>query len=224
MLKFSLFLLLAWVFGNPFIAILVLLILLYALDRRYVGLTPSFYKPLKRRARIRKLKQHIVQSPNDVSAKHELARLLIEKKSYKEALKLLVPLQHTLEDSAEFWDDLGTAYLQTGDEENGETCITRALELNPKVKYGAPYLRLAALYSNSRTEQALACLEDFAGIQSSSCEAYFRLAAINKQLGRMEEAKGAIEEGLRVYRMLPRYKKRQERGWAVRLLSKKLTG
>lgn len=221
MLKFSLFLLLAWLFGNPFIAILVMLVLLYVLDRRFVGLTPSILKPLKRSSRIRKLKQHIGLSPNDVSAKLELARLFIEKKNYREALKWLEPLQNTLDDSAEYWDDLGTTYLYTGNEERGEACIIRALELNPRVKYGAPYLRLAAYYSNGRIDQALSYIRAFQEIHSSSCEAYDRLAAIYKMLGQAEESKLAVQEGLRIYRMLPRYKKRLERKWAVRLLLKK---
>ena len=52
MLKFSLFVFLFWLIGNPFVAILVMLILLYLLDRRFVGLTPSVFKPLKRMSRI----------------------------------------------------------------------------------------------------------------------------------------------------------------------------
>ncbi|WP_028609966.1 tetratricopeptide repeat protein [Paenibacillus harenae] len=225
MLKFSLlFVLLTWIFGNPFIAIIIILLLLYGLDRRFIGLTPSLFKPIKRLSRIRKLKRHIDLSPNDMSAKHELARLLIEKKSYREALTWLEPLQQTLEDSAEFWDDLGACYLFTGDEERGAACTNRALELNPRVKYGAPYLRLAAHYASGRTELALSYIRAFQDIQSSSCEAYDRLASIYKRLGQSENAKRAVEEGLRIYRMLPRYKRRQERKWAVRLLTKKLTG
>ncbi|MNZ70392.1 Tetratricopeptide repeat protein [compost metagenome] len=224
MLKFSLFILLAWLFGNPITAIIVMLVLLYILDRRFIGLSPSFFKPIKRLARIKKLKQHISLSPNDVSAKQELGRLLIDRKKYSEALKWLEPLQSVLEDSAEYWDDLGLCRLHTGDEERGVACISRALELNPRVKYGAPYLRLAAYYSIGRTEQAVAYIRAFQDIQSSSCEAYDRLAAIYKQLGQKEETKMAVEEGLRIYQMLPRYKKREERKWAVRLLLKKWTG
>lgn len=224
MLKFSLFILLTWLFGNPFIAIIIMLILLYVLDRRFVGLTPSLFKPLKRFTKIRKLRQHIHISPNDVSSKHELARLLIERKKYSEALKWLEPLQHTLEDSAEYWDDLGNSYLSIGDEERGVACTLRGLDLNARVKYGAPYLRLAAHYSNGRTDQALSYIHAFQEIHSSSCEAYDRLAFIYKQLGQAEESKRATEEGLRIFRMLPRYKKRQERKWAVRLFFKKLAG
>ncbi|WP_141500321.1 tetratricopeptide repeat protein [Paenibacillus luteus] len=224
MLKFSLFFMLFWLFGNPFIAILVLLILLYVLDRRFVGILPSFVKPLKRISRIKKLRQQINQSPNEVSAKHELARLLIERKKYKEALQWLEPLQNTLEDSAEYWDDLGISYLHNGDEERFVASTLHGLELNLRVKYGAPYLRLAAFYSNGRAEQALAYIRDFQTINSSSCEAYDQLAAIYKKLGDDQEARSAIEEGLRIYRMLPRYKKRQERKWAVRLYFKKVRG
>src|SRR5690606_19394484 len=121
----------------------------------------SIMKPIKRRSRIRKLKQHIDLSPNDVSAKQELARLYIERKKYREALQLLEPLQRTLDDSAEYWDDLGNCYMHTGNIEQGEACTARALELNPRVKYGAPYLRLAAYHSSRHTEQALAYLKSF---------------------------------------------------------------
>lgn len=224
MLKFSLFLLFVWLFGNPFIAILVMLTLLYLLDRRFVGLTPSIFKPLKRISRIKKLRQQIDRSPSDVTSKHELARLLIERKKYSEALHWLEPLQHSLEDSAEFWDDLGTSCLYCGDEERGVASTLRGLSLNPRVKYGAPYLRLANHFSNERTEQALAFIQKFQTINSSSCEAYDQLASIYKQLGNALEARRSTEEGLRIYRMLPRYKKRQERKWAVRLFWKKITG
>ncbi|WP_424768358.1 tetratricopeptide repeat protein [Paenibacillus sp. sgz302251] len=224
MLKLSLVLFLAWIFGNPFIAIIVLLILFYALDRRFVGLSPSFIKPLKRLSRIRKLKQHTQLSPNDVSAKLEHARLLIERKKYSEALKWLEPLEHTLEDSAEYWDDLGLSYFYSGNSDRGVACMHRSLELNPRVKYGAPYLRLATHYSKARTDQALSYIRAFQEIHSSSCEAYDRLAAIYNLMGQKNEAARVVEDGLRIYRTLPRFKKRQERKWAVRLLFKKIIG
>src|SRR4029453_18253958 len=154
MLKFSLFVFLIWLFGNPFLAILVMLILLYVLARGFFWLKPSLFKPLKRLSRIKKLRQLIDSSPNDVSSKHELARLLIERKKYSEALRWLDPLQHTLDESAEYWDDLGICCLNTGDEERGTASTLRGLNLNPRVKYGAPYLRLASHYSKEQTEKA----------------------------------------------------------------------
>lgn len=222
MFKFTfLFLWLSWLLGNPIVAIIVLLILLYVLDRRFVGLSPSLWKPLKRRSRISKLRQRIEASPSDVSAKQELARLLIEAKKPKDAQRVLEPLRNVLADSAEFWDDLGTTYLMTGNAGEGEPLVLRALELNPKVKYGAPYLRLAAVHSKQNPEKALSYLNAFQEIHSSSCEAYDRLSFIFREMGRTEDAKRAAQEGIRLYRALPKYRKRSERKWAVRLLLKK---
>lgn len=222
MFKFTLlFLWLSWLLGNPIVAIIVLLIILYALDRRFVGLSPSIWKPIKRRSRISKLKQHIRSAPSDVSAKQELARHLIDAKRFKEARQVLEPLREVLADSAEYWDDLGHCYMQTGDAEKGEASVLQGLKLNPRVKYGAPYLRLAASSMKSDSERALSYLQAFQDIHSSSCEAYDRLASIYKGMGKTEDAKRAAEEGLRMYKSLPRYRKRSERKWAVRLLLKK---
>ncbi|REK69389.1 tetratricopeptide repeat protein [Paenibacillus paeoniae] len=222
MIKFTfLFLWLSWLLGNPIIAVVVLLLILYALDRRFIGLTPSLWKPFKRRSRISKLRQHIASSPSDVSSKHDLARLLIESKKFKEASTVLEPLQGTLADSAEYWDDLGHSYLQQGNIEKGEAYTLQSLKLNPKVKYGAPYLRLAAARMKKNPEQALHALQAFQNIHSSSCEAYYKLATIYKEMNRIEESKLAAQEGLRLYKALPRYRKRSERKWAVRLLLKK---
>ncbi|GGG51813.1 tetratricopeptide repeat protein [Paenibacillus radicis (ex Gao et al. 2016)] len=224
MSKVLLFVFLTWLTGNPFIAIIVLLVILYALDRRFVGLTPSFMKPLRRSSQLRKLKRHIALAPNDTSSKLEAARILIEKKKYREALGLLEPMERMLEDSAEYWDDLGLCCLELGQHERGETAIHKALEINPRVKYGAPYLRLATYYSRTNTEKALSYIASFQNIQSSSCEAFERLATIYKLMDRKQDAAEAIEEGLRVYRALPRYKKRTERKWAIRLLIKRIAG
>lgn len=224
MTKVLLFFFLTWLTGSPIIAILVLLVILYALDRRFVGLTPSLLKPIRRSSQLSKLKKHIALSPNDTSSKLEASRILIEKKKYVEALKLLEPMERVLDESAEYWDDLGISCMHTGQPERGEEAVHRALSINPRVKYGAPYLRLAAYYSNKDAGKALTYIDSFQEIQSSSCEAYARLADIYKQMNRLDDRKTAIEDGLRIYRMLPKYKKRVERKWALRLLFKKWAG
>ncbi|MCZ4136036.1 hypothetical protein BZG24_29640, partial [Escherichia coli] len=56
----------------------------------------------------------------------------------------------------------------------------------------------------------------FQDVHSSSSEAYYLLGSVYRSLGRTAEAKQAYEQSLNVYRSLPKYKKRQERGWAVR--------
>jgi tetratricopeptide (TPR) repeat protein len=222
MSKFLAFGILFWLFGNPLVAILVLLLILYVLDRRYVGLSPSLFKPLKRRNRIGKLKQQLGTNPHDVPAKMELARLLIGRSAYREARQWLEPLQETMNHSAEFWDDLGTCWLHTSELARGEAAIRKALELNPRVKYGEPHLRLASLYAEETDKtRAIEALQTYQGVHSSSCESYYRLGQLYEQLGRKEEAKEVWNQAVAIYRSLPRYKKREERKWVLKSMLKR---
>jgi len=225
MSKFLIFGLLWALLGNPFLAILVMLVILYVIDRRFIGLTPSFIKPFRRRAAIRKLRQQVQLSPSDRSAKHELARLLIERKQFAEAKSILMPMQDVMNDSAEYWDDLGTALAALNEREAAEAAIRNALSINPRVKYGTPYLRLASMWAKDNPEAAIGHLESFRVIQTSSCEAYYKQAQIFQQLGRQEDERRALQECTSIYRQLPRYKRRQERKWALlaklRILSRK---
>ncbi|BBH18726.1 hypothetical protein Back11_00710 [Paenibacillus baekrokdamisoli] len=214
MIKVLAFFLLWRLLGNPFLAIIVLVVVFYLLDRRFLGITPSIVKPLRRFGLIRRLRQQVYMNPNDIPAKHELARLLIERKRYKEAKEWLMPLQDSLDHSAEYWDDLAACLAPLGETQASEAATHNALSINPRVKYGSPYLRLAALHAKTDPEQAIKHLQSFRTIQSSSCEAYYRLSKLYMQLGRSEDAKQSLVECGNMYRSLPRYKKRQERKWA----------
>ncbi|MEK5058585.1 tetratricopeptide repeat protein [Paenibacillus shunpengii] len=214
--------LLLYLFGNPFVAIIVLLLIIYFLDRRFVGVFPSLTKPYKRMRNISKNRQQIAMNPNDVTAKLDLARLLIERKKFKEGNELLRSIEGAYEHSAEYWDALGTTELHLGQLESGEQNILRALEINPRVKYGQPYLRLASAYRDKEHSKALRYVEQFQEISSSSSESYYYLGLVYRALGQPAEAKEAFNQSIQVYRSLPKYKKRQERRWAVRSLFRKM--
>lgn len=218
--KFIGFFLLWNLVGNPFIAILIILLIVYLLDRQFVGLFPSITRPFKRLRHISKLRTQIASSPSDVSSRHELARLLMERRKYREALTILESIRLNSEDSAEYWDDLGTCFLHTGNIIQGEQDILKALQMNPRVKYGRPYLRLAAAFKHSDREKAITYVKEFHSIHSSSSEAYYLLGSMYKDLGRIDEAKSAFKESVTIYKSLPKYKKRQERKWAIRSLLK----
>jgi len=205
-----------WLFGNPFVAVLVLLIILYVLERRFIGLSPSLVRPFKRRNAIAKWKRTLHLSPHDVSAKSELARLLIESKKYGEARDILRGIQTQMDHSAEYWSDLGACDLSLGQLEDGERAMQRALEISPRVKYGQPYLRLAEAFAKVDPAKAIDYLQQFKQVNSSSCEAYYRLGALYSSLGNAAEAASAFRESAQLYRSLPRYMKRHERKWALR--------
>ncbi len=215
-MKFAALFGLLWlVLRNPVAAVLITLLVLYALDRRFVGLSPSLTQPFQRRRRLARLRAQTAVNPHDLSAKMETARLLMEMKRYREAYGILCDLESAMHTSAEYWSDLGVCALALGRLDEGERHMRRALDLNPRVKYGEPYLRLAEAFASRDAAKALDHLQRFRDIHSSSCEAVYRLGKLYRSLGRPEEARQAFRECVDLYRTLPRYLKRRERKWAL---------
>ena len=201
--------------GNPFVAILVLLLLVYVLDRSFFGFFPSVTKWLARRRRLARALMEVKERPFDVSAKREAARLYMEKKRWEDARRLLEEVVPVMENSPEALCELGICRIKTGDLEQGERDIEAALRMNPRVHYGEPHLRLGEALAPVDPERALAALERFKDANSSSCELYFRLGRLYESLDRKHEAKASYREAVEVYRALPRYKRRSERRWAL---------
>ncbi|WP_159881412.1 tetratricopeptide repeat protein [Paenibacillus puerhi] len=215
MSKVFIFILLTWLLGNPFVALIVLLLIVYMLDRRFIGLTPSFLKPLQRGRRLRRLRDELRLSPHHTSTKHEVARIYMDQKKYEAAYELLTEVHRVMDDSADVLSELGICQLGRGHLEEGESLILRALEINPRVKYGDPYLKLGEAYAATDPERAIRYLESFREVNSSSCEAYYRQGQLYQQLGRAEEARRSFRETVELYRGLPKYKRRHERRWAL---------
>lgn len=215
MSKFILFSLLWWITGSPIVALLVILVIIYFLDRRFVGLLPSVTRPFRLNRRLNRLKQELRLNPHNTSNKLELARLLIEKKRYQQALSILQDVHQVMNDSAEVKYELGHCMLKLGQLSEGERLISEALEINPRIKYGEPYLRLGETLAASNADKALGYLKKFRTLHSSSCEAYYRLGQLYQHFGKDSQAREAFSEAVAVYRSLPKYKKRAERRWAL---------
>jgi tetratricopeptide (TPR) repeat protein len=216
MSKILLFVGLTWLLGSPVAAIIVLLVVVYFLERRYVGLSPSLIRPFRRRNAIAKWRRLLHVSPHDVSAKSELARLLIESKKFSQAREILVGIEAKMDHSAEYWSDIGICDLALGNFALGEQEILRALSISPRVKYGQPYLRLAEACAATDPDKAISYLMQVKEVNSSSCEAFYRLGKIYTTMGKAEEASKSYRECRQLYASLPRYMKRHERKWALR--------
>src|SRR5690606_32960711 len=121
--------------------------------------------------------------------KTEAARILIHLKRYAEAQALLDEVLRQVDDSADVWFDAGLCRLKQGQLSDGEAMIRKALELNARVRYGEPYLRLGEAFAEKDREKALDYLRRFGDIQSSSCEAYYRLGVLLTSMGKTGEAK-----------------------------------
>jgi len=212
--KFILFSILWWITGSPFLAIFLLLVIFYLIDRRYVGIFPSITRPIQRARRMARLKEELRLNPHHTGNKLELARIYLEKHQYREALPYLQEVYEKIEDSPEILYELGLCYLKTGKVGEGENMILGALRENPQLKYGEPYLELVDIFSKRNTEKAFHYLQQIREIHSSSVETYYRLGNLYLTMGQRSEAKEAFVEAGEIYRSLPKYMRRKQRKWA----------
>jgi tetratricopeptide (TPR) repeat protein len=213
--KFILFYLLWRITGNPILAILVLFILFYFLDLRYVGIFPSVTKPYHLARRTAKLQAELRLNPHHTGNKQELARIFITKRQYDKALPYIQEVHEKDPDSAEVLYELGLCHLKTGYVEKGESMILSALQDNPLLKYGEPYLHLVEVFSKKNVQKALNYIEQVRKIHSSSVETYYRLGNLLLNLDRKTEAQSAFHEALAIYQSLPKYLRRQQRKWSI---------
>ncbi len=209
------FSLLWYLIGNPFVAIFVLLLILYVLDRRFVGFFPSIFRPLQDLQRIRKLRQELRMNPHHTSVKVDLARRLMERKYYKQALGYLREAEGVMPDSSEIKAEIAICLFGTGSLQEADTYLHKALELNPRVRYGEPLLLAGEKWAASDQQKALHYMEQFKDLHSSSCKAYYRLGQLYQTVNRLHDAKAAFREAVDIYRGLPKYKRKQERRWAL---------
>lgn len=224
MSKLFLFFFLSYLLGNPIIAFIVILVLIYVVDRRFIGISPSLTKPFHRNRRIQALKREIELNPHHIRNKQDLGHLYLEKNQFRKALPFLTAAAEKMDDSAEVFYDLGVALIGLGQVDEGLSRIDRALELNPRVGYGDPYLFLARFHqSQGNQEKAASMLTRFHEVNASSSESYYRLGELYRAAGEQSRAREAYNEAIANYRISPRFKRKRDRRWAILAWWRKLT-
>lgn len=213
--KLFLFILIWRLTGSPILAIIVVLVILYFIDRRYIGLLPSILKPFRRLMRISNLRKQLDQNPHDMPAKFNLAQAYIERKQYQKAYEHLTHLSPTMQESADVLYHIGLCQLSLGRVDEGEGTVLQSLTQDHRLRYGEPYLKLAAAVATKNPTKALDYIKTFQSLNVSSCESYYRMALLYKQFGDTQAAKAACKDCLDTYRMLPKFRKRVERRWAL---------
>ena len=210
-----LFWILTMLFGNPLIAILIIIAFYVAVDIRYFGITRSLIGLVRDETTIRDLKQQVALNPGNAAALKDLGRLCVRKRRYQTASHYLEQAIPRMEDSDEANYFLGMAYLKIGREEEGLARIQKALSLNPRLLYGEPYLRLGEYYlDHDKRAEALTLLNHFKEIHSSSSEGFYQLGRLYLKLGDHEKAHEMFRKANEVFKMSPWYKKKIDRPWA----------
>ena len=201
--------------GNPFIALIAILLLYGVADRLFFGFLPDFLAPLKRNRRIKSLLAQIRLNPSDANGALELGVLHFEKRKYDKALEYLVKAKEKIENSARLYMYMGMAYMEKGDSGKGKEALDRALEINPSVGYGTPYIYLIQycisrqIDDHNELAKLKECFEGFA-----NAENFFKMGRVYKRIGNRQTAKDMFRHAIKEYSYCPGALKRLHRKWA----------
>jgi tetratricopeptide (TPR) repeat protein len=214
MSRFFLFALLAWITGNPPLALLAIIAL--ALPGWWAG--SRYAWRLSRRMRTwgeaGRLRRALAVNSHDVKARTDLGVLLVRQGRFREARIELEQAMPRADDLPEAHYALGLCLLHGGEADRGLELVERALVLNPKFGYGEPSLRLGDFHAERREwEQAVERYRQAAGIHSSSVEGWFKLGQALNHLGGPEETRAALQEAIASYRTAPWYQRAEGRPW-----------
>jgi predicted Zn-dependent protease len=175
--------------------------------------------------RIRSLDAQIAANPSNVTARRDLAVLWLERLRPRRALELLDEARKRSPDDAELLYLTGVARARSGDPEGALGPLVQAVEVDPRMRFGEPYLVAAgALIALGRLEEAEDALDRYVSTNSSSLQGYVRLAEVRKGRGNREGARQAIREALDTWSQLPGYRRRVELGWWLRAWSARFLG
>jgi tetratricopeptide (TPR) repeat protein len=178
---------------------------------------PDPYLFLKHAGRVRNLKAQIAQNPDNVTARRDLAKVLLEKRRPKRALKLLEEALRRDGENVELLFLQGKALFLSGRAEEALAPLVAAASQNEKFQYGDAYLIAGrALYALNRNAEAEDAFARYVAINSSTVEGRVRLACARRELRDADGARAATREALETFAHVPRFRQRKELLWYLR--------
>jgi tetratricopeptide (TPR) repeat protein len=213
------FILAAYVLQRP---PLILGIVLFFVLRPFL---PDPVVLLRTWGRIRSLTRQVETNPANVIARRDLATLWIERLRPGKALELLVEADRRDPNNPEILYLTGVAKYRSGDAEGALDPLVRAVDIDPRVRFGEPYLVAGqALLKLDRHEEAEDALERYARVTSSSVQGLYLLGKARAARGDREGASKAFGEARTTFWQLPGFKKRGQTSWWVKSVLASLLG
>jgi tetratricopeptide (TPR) repeat protein len=215
--------LLAYATQNPAAAVLALGFWLCR------GFLPDPVVWIRTMGRISRLRAEIEVNPSNMMATRDLARLYLERKRPKQAIFLIEKTRQRMAEStrhpqgslddAELLFQLGVAKLKCGEPEAALEPLVAAIAIAPEVGRGDPYLVAGdALAKLGRWEEAEDSYERFIRKNTSSVQAYVKLARARSKRKDEAGSKDAITQGKQTWGVLPSFKRRHEWPWYLAAL------
>ena len=178
---------------------------------------PDPYLFFKHARKVRGLKAQISQNADNVIARRDLAKIWLEKRRPRRALKLLEEARRRDGGSEELAFLYGKALLLSGSPEAALGPLVEAASKNDRFRYGDAYLIAGrALYQLTRNAEAEDAFARYVAINSSSVEGRVRLACARREQRDRDGARQATREALETYSHVPGFRQRAELVWYVR--------
>jgi len=173
----------------------------------------------------RALDAQISANPANVTARRDLAILWLERLRPGRALLLLDEARSRDPDNAELLYLTGIARLRSGDAEGALAPLVQAVEIDPRLRFGEPYLVAGeALTALNRLEEAEDALDRYTTISSSSMQGWVRLAGVRRMRGDRKGADEALGEARATWKQVPGYRRRGQYGWWLKAWWARLFG
>jgi len=193
------------------------------------GFLPDPVVWLRTMGRISKLRSEIALNPANMLATRDLARLYLERKRPRRAIELIEKTRQRMADStrhpqgslddAELLFQLGIAKLRSGEPEAALEPLVSAVAIAPEVGRGDPYMFASdALAKLGRWEEAEDSLDRFISKNTSSVQAYVKLARARAKQKNESGSQEAIAQGKQTWGVLPTFKRRHEWPWYLAAL------
>lgn len=217
MKTFALFWMVTWLLRSRPGQLLLLAVLLWYLDNRYLGLLASLLAPVYRYQRIASLRQAVETNPSDIRSMVELGEHYLRGGRYRTAAEYLERAFDRGEDSARAHFLLGAVWVKLGRHAEGRAKLEEAIAQQPSISYGEPYLFLMEEAMATRSGDSPRIDELVAEVkQFESVEILTRAGQLCSQADRKDLAHKLFDEAIQNYKFIPKKMRRRERRWLWR--------
>ena len=213
------FILASVLFQHP---ILLVGVVAFFLLRRFIPDPVVLFRTF---GRIQALRRQIDANPANVTARRDLATVYLQRLRPGSALTLLDEARKRFPDDPELLYLTGLAHSKRGEHDKALGPLVRAVEIDPKVRFGEPFLVAGdALSALGRSDEAVDAYERFVSSNSSSIQGHLKLAMALEKTKETEGAQKSLDEAFSTWRQLPGFQRRKQVGWWLRAWARRLTG
>lgn len=216
-MKLLQFLVLSVLLGNPLLALFVLVVIYWALDRYTLGLLPDPFRFVSRWRRAAQLRSKLRTNPHDRRTRLALADTYLELRRPGAAFEAAKPNVEAGDHDPHTLFVAGRAAFGAGEAAIGDRLLEAARDEDPTFAQGRVDLELGrGRLDAGDAEGAKEALERFVAGRSSAIEGNVLLARARARLGDAEGARSARSAAWQAYREAPRFLRRRQRWWAWR--------